>query len=243
MNRLPLTVIALAAAASLGLAACSGTTAQAPGATNAGTAPASTGEANAPSTMSAPQGKGKPAAPPKSLLLTGPQGSTTLTEVPQSQTKQAGNFLERLGADLKVEPENCRTPVFDAGQASASTSDHSVVISIYEDGDYAKKQVDHAKQCPSATISGNISGQVTKKMSPGPQLPGLNHSAIIEMTIKAEAALGEQKVNTETTTVLLVGEVRGLTVAAITSAMAGDTPKTDMAQEIFAAQVEKIEKA
>ena len=243
MNRVSLPVLALLAAASLGLAACSGTAAQAPGASASSTANAPAGDESKTTTdasMSAPKVQDKPSAPLKSLLLTGAQGSMNLTELPDAQTKQAGELAEQITSNIQIEPENCRIPTPKEASVSSSTGDFSVLVSVHDGPDYARLQLDHAKQCPTVSVSGQTKAQITKKAAPGPQLPGLVNSGTVEITTKLESVIGDRKLNSETTRIVIVGEIRGLSVSAIASSLADEAPNKAAAEELFKAQVEKI---
>lgn len=243
MNRVSLPALALLAAASLGLAACSGTAAQPPGASASSAAKAPAGDESKTTTdpsMSAPKVQDKPSAPLKSLLLTGAQGSMNLTELPDAQTKQAGELVEQITSNIQIEPENCRIPTPKETSVSSSTGDFSVIVSVHDGPDYARLQLDHAKQCPTVSVSGQAKAQITKKAAPGPQLPGLVNSGTVEITTKLESAIGDRKLNSETTRIVIVGEIRGLSVSAIASSLADEAPNKAAAEELFKAQVEKI---
>lgn len=243
MNRVSLPALALLAAASLGLAACSGTAAQAPGASASSAAKAPAGDESKTTTdpsMSAPKVQDKPSAPLKSLLLTGAQGSMNLTELPDAQTKQAGELVEQITSNIQIEPESCRIPTPKEASVSSSTGDFSVLVSVHDGPDYARLQLDHAKQCPTVSVSGQTKAQITKKAAPGPQLPGLVSSGTVEITTKLESVIGDRKLNSETTRIVIVGEIRGLSVSAIASSLADEAPNKAAAEELFKAQVEKI---
>lgn len=246
MNRVSLPALALLAAASLGLAACSGTATQAPGASAssaAASAKAPAGDESKTTTdasLSAPKVQDKPSAPLKSLLLTGTQGSMNLTELPDAQTKQAGELVEQITSNIQIEPENCRIPTPKEASVSSSTGDFSVLVSVHDGPEYARLQLDHAKQCPTVSVSGQTKAQITKKAAPGPQLPGLVSSGTVEITTKLESVIGDRKLNSETTRIVIVGEIRGLSVSAIASSLADEAPNKAAAEELFKAQVEKI---
>lgn len=218
----------------VGLVGCSSSSDTAPAPGESGSNPS----ASAPAVEASSQA---PAAPTKSLeemLLTGEVAGLKFTKAPEDAQDQAG--LADIAKDLPIKPAECKALVT---QAVANATNAEAVVSAAQKGTegYAASVMSNgpsisearktAEKCKTFTIDIGVEGvpaaKATTKISEL-EVDGVDESYLTVTSIE----IGGQKQST----IAAVGQVGETTV----SVSGAGTAKKEKVEEIFAAQVEKV---